>query len=155
VRSHGQTQKKQEGCKGGKGRKPECGYRSSRGWWQSACSQSGLSYKTILFEAKKVSAWPPSRAQRPAGFPEPEIDRFRCQKDSPIDERIEKDIQAGKQGRMIEVLRVQDKEDEERQASARPDQLAHLRNVPLNCGCEDNDGQTNSQDHRIEFAAHG
>jgi hypothetical protein len=55
---------------------------------------------------------------------------------------------------MIEILRVHDKEDEERQASPRPDQLADLRIVPLNCGCKDNDRQTNSQDYSTEFAAH-
>jgi hypothetical protein len=77
----------------------------------------------------------------PAAFPEPVMNRSRCQKDSPKDERIEKHIHAGNKRRMIDVVRVQDQEDKERQADARPDQLSHLRMVPLNCGCEDNDAR--------------
>jgi len=56
----------------------------------------------------------------PAAFPEPVMNRSRCQKDSPKDERIEKHIHAGNKRRMIDVVRVQDQEDKERQADARP-----------------------------------
>lgn len=66
LRGHRKAEKKQGSEQKRKGRKPDCRYRPARGWWQSGFSQSGLSYKTILFEAKK---FPLGRSTRPWSRP--------------------------------------------------------------------------------------